>query len=102
MTLLIFGDNFRSRNAKNTHDTSFESYDTIFFDHKILDTIMVTHHMQNCFKYKKFHFHTQFSHGTQKLIFVSRNGWRTLSIFGEQSWDHELSNGVLDAFVAHL
>ena len=25
MTLLFFGDNFRSRNAKNTHDTSFES-----------------------------------------------------------------------------
>ena len=25
MTLLLFGDNFRSRNAKNTHDTSFES-----------------------------------------------------------------------------
>ena len=25
MTLLFFGDNFRSRNAKYTHDTSFES-----------------------------------------------------------------------------
>ena len=25
MTLLFFGDNFRSRNAKNIHDTSFES-----------------------------------------------------------------------------
>ena len=24
-TLLFFGDNVRSRNAKNTHDTSFES-----------------------------------------------------------------------------
>ena len=25
MALLFFGDKFRSRNAKNTHDTSFES-----------------------------------------------------------------------------
>ena len=51
---------------------------------------------------QKFHVHTRFSHGTQKLIFVSRNDLRTLSIFGEQGWDHELSNDVLDAFVAHL
>ena len=102
MTLLFFRDNFRFGNEKNPHDTSSESENIIFFDHEILGTIMVPHYMKNCFKYKKFHFHTQFSHGTQKLIFVSRNGWRTLSIFGEQSWDHELSNGVLDAFVAHL
>ena len=65
---------------------------------------MVPHHMKNCFKYKKFHFHTQFSHGTQKFIFFGEESddLHTLNIFGEESWDHELSNGVLDAFVAHL
>ena len=63
---------------------------------------MVPHRMKNSFGIQKLHFYTQFPHGTQESIFAYRNDLGALSIFGAQSWNSELTNGVLDVSVAHL